>query len=635
MGLQARTMPIRPNSADRVTVKWILRLGVGGLFVFSQGGTMKPRFAVLMLVALLVAFAIPVDARVEGTLNFQNITSTNVVQTVAEVPNNEKEVEVGDFDNDGDLDVVIASALSASGTRRNKLYRNDGGVLIEVSGAPVIPGFSSSDTSRNAFLRDFDGDGWLDIIIINDDLSPGQAGQTKFFSNKHLGDVFSHFQEETFRLNGATGASCGGVSVDVDDDGAIDLYLGNYPGPAQDTMYLNDSTGFFDEVTDAQVPIDGDYTVDVSAADMNGDGTVDLLVSNHFDPNFLYYNHNLAAGSGLGDFRYSGSTQQVGAGADSETAMEPADFDNDGRIDIYYSNRGPGTQDRILQNTGNDANNKVVFADRPVVPGVATDSRKATVADLNQDGRVDVVVMGENRRPFVLRNTSEKGFVSFVDWTPGHAFPGGPVHAGWHAAVLDTDGDGWSDILVGGTNDDHLFRNSDSNELEGAALLGTLPAFHDLDPLAVSGNVDASQFDLYEAGGIPSAALVSVVLRGCSDMAIEVRDFRGDPVASGDRGGAGVDEAFQFTAPGGSLSFDVSADRICGDGDNDGDVDVDDFRRFRACVLGGLNGPICNLFDFNQDNVTDADDFGDFQNALTGPGGTATDSYVLEVLSRN
>ena len=105
------------------------------------------------------------------TLSFENITSTNVNPTVAEGSLNEKEVEFGDYDNDGDLDVVIAVGQGDFGQRRNKLYRNDGGILNEVSGAPVIAGFSFTDTSRNAFFRDFDGDGDLDIIITNDDNS--------------------------------------------------------------------------------------------------------------------------------------------------------------------------------------------------------------------------------------------------------------------------------------------------------------------------------------------------------------------------------------------------------------------------------------------------------------------------------
>ena len=116
------------------------------------------------------------------TLNFSDITEDNVNQTVNETNNNEKEVEFGDYDNDGDMDVVMAVALSDFGQRRNKLYRNDGGVLNEVSGAPVISGFTNTDTSRSAFFRDFDLDGWLDIIIVND--SNSGAGGNDSLTNE-------------------------------------------------------------------------------------------------------------------------------------------------------------------------------------------------------------------------------------------------------------------------------------------------------------------------------------------------------------------------------------------------------------------------------------------------------------------
>ena len=145
-----------------------------------------------------------------NTLNFANVTSDRIVWTVAETPSNEKEVDFGDFDNDGDLDVVVANAYSDFGQRRNKLYRNDDGVFNEVSGQPVIPGFSGPDVARNAFFRDYDGDGWLDIIIVNDNNTQGDPGRTKIYINQHPGNTFSHYTEEGIeRLgNGTGGAAC-------------------------------------------------------------------------------------------------------------------------------------------------------------------------------------------------------------------------------------------------------------------------------------------------------------------------------------------------------------------------------------------------------------------------------------------
>jgi hypothetical protein len=570
-----------------------------------------------------------------GTLNFANETSTRISSIPGwENPgNNVKEVTHGDFDQDGDPDVAIAIAGGVFGLRQNKLYLNNGGAFDEVSNTSILqPNFGVDDLSRHLFFRDYDGDGWLDLVVVNDDLSGG--GPIKIYMNNNDGVTFSHFTEEHATRGLGEQASCGGITADVDNDGDYDIYSGNYPGPSQDTLFLNDGTGHFSIVTNTHVPPDGDYTIDVASADMNGDGKLDLLISNH-SLNYVYYNDRLGqADHGVGDYRWgvegTAGRQMVGDPT-ADGAMEPADFNNDGLMDFYWTNMIGSTGDRVMVNQGNLGNGNADFA--PMIPPPYTQTsagKKITVEDLNADGRIDVLV-GTSGRPIVLRNTSVNGETSFVDWTPAPAFPSGSTYHASHGDLFDTNGDGDVDIFLGGNTGDHLFENVPPVELDESEVIGgVLPDLLNQDPVAVTGEVAIGASDSFIMTNLPAGSSLSVIVNGNADYRVELINFIGLVIESSDRGGVGIEEAFQFEiATTGVYQLRVSGigcEPVTGDVNGDCSVSFADILE----VIGAWGPNPGHPADVNDDDVVN---FADIL-VIVGAWGTATGEYTLEVLSR-
>ena len=576
------------------------------------------------------------------TLNFEDVTATNINMVFVESVNgNEKTMDFADYDADGDLDMVIAIADGDFGQRRNKLYRNDGGILNEVSGTDVIPEFEIDDNAKTALFKDFDNDGWPDIIVACDSNS-GTAtsispGTTKYYRNVD-GD---HFVNETFRLNGFNGGVSFAAAADFDKNGFLDLVLCNHPNQNQDRISFNainsNGAGEFQDLTSTHLPIDAEYGKHVETADMNGDGKIDILMASHAaDDSFIYYNNNNNAGSGDGDFRYSGVGAEYefdsAGGGIMERAIVPVDFNNDGLMDLYVANAGgfDGVlSDAIFVNVGNDANNRAMFETQGTLPGLGNETMKATIADLDGDGRDDVIVMAENRRPYILRNTSENGSVSFVEWT--HPLLTATTHEGFEAAARQLTGTERMDLFVGAIQGDYLFEGTASTitNIEGDTTV--LPEFHGEDPIALTGMVGVSGEKTLVAVDLPAGANVSVLMRSFGDLSVTA-ELNGIELSSSNNSGHGTDEFMQFLVPeAGNVVFTVSADAISMDGNGDDIVNLLDVGSFINCLTGASTD--CDAFDLNDNGIINLTFVDPFIEAITEL--RTEDEFVIEFLSRN
>ena len=334
----------------------------------------------------------------------------------------------GDVDNDGRIDVYVTNAGA------NTLYKNmGGGVFSDVTRAADV-GLASWSTSC-AFL-DFDHDGDLDLFVANYLDAPRSI-------NPFCGDperrvrVYCHplnykgLPSVLYRNDGGgrftdVSAAAGiakyignglGVAVgDYDDDGWPDVFVANDKVP--NFLFHNEGNGRFTEVglaAGVSVARDGKPRAGMGTefADYNGDGRLDLVVTNHeFETHSLFRND----GHGL----FTDATVESGIGPPTLPyvgfGVAFVDVDNDAQLDLaivnghvidntamFRAGSTHGQRKLLLRNT-----NGRRFADvgRQAGAGFAQDGvgRTLIAGDIDNDGDVDLLVTNNGGAPDLLRN---------------------------------------------------------------------------------------------------------------------------------------------------------------------------------------------------------------------------------------
>ena len=251
-----------------------------------------------------------------------------------------------DLDNDGDLDLYVASMPQPkAGLRGCALFRNDGGGkfsdLSKDNGAcPLAFG------GRSACALDFDGDGRLDLLV-GEDPMPGYNGSPTKSSRllRNLGEL--RF-EDASRAAGLTDGvpGLGVAAADVNNDGRPDFFLSSHKGG--NVLFLNQG-GKFREAPGSRktfawdIPSGGDNMIGgVCFGDVNRDGLLDIVIGQHYEapwkspvPVRLYLNRGIKDGVPS----FEDVTAAVGLTPLPMKAphVEIQDFDNDGWPDIYTS----------------------------------------------------------------------------------------------------------------------------------------------------------------------------------------------------------------------------------------------------------------------------------------------------------
>lgn len=357
------------------------------------------------------------------------------------------DVALGDFDSDGDLDLVV---IVPDGGR---VWINQGGSQGGTQGAFLDSGQDldacGAFEANRVELADLDGDGDLDAFL-------GRSGPDAVFANAGDGTfVFTGLclgAEKTEDI----------VLGDVDRDGDLDAAtLGTGFDPSR--LWFNQGDGTF--VASAQTFGVGDSRAGAAAGDFDGDGDLDLVQPSldSFGVNELWVNQGGAQGGIEGSFLPSG--QQF---SDSWDALAAADFDGDGDLDVVVSGQ-PGL--RLWANDGSG-----FFDTDGACRGAGTESPvDVGVADFDGDGTPDLfvakrptTVTPDGLRAPMAETWLARPAASGIDlrhtrqcFAYGDESAGGPrtLFGVERIALGDVDGDGAIDAV--GANDDgvRIWRN--------------------------------------------------------------------------------------------------------------------------------------------------------------------------------
>jgi len=286
-------------------------------------------------------------------------------------------IVAGDVNGDGKIDLVITDDLGVS-----VLLGVGNATASFTAASPQRPALADSNSGvTNPQLADLNHDGKLDIVVGVRD--PGNFGGTAYFEVLQgiVGGKFILVGQYEVPYSGVSGFSGGGESrlADIDGDGELDLVFKNsVSGTGVSWMKGVGNGQFLPHALLLGVGTGAGLFNDLQAVDVDGDGKVDLLMLNQYG-NGVW----MAKGNGNGSFQATKHLYATGVPSGNGRDMGPiivADVNGDGRLDIVADGYV------LLQ----QADHSFVFNEHIGY----SETRMLTAIDLNHDGRSDLITAG-------------------------------------------------------------------------------------------------------------------------------------------------------------------------------------------------------------------------------------------------
>ena len=324
--------------------------------------------------------------------------------------------------------------------------------------------------SGGVVIVDYDRDGWPDIFFTNaptvEMTLKGQTANGALFHNNHDGT----FTDVTAKAKLHACFGMGGAVGDFNNDGWPDIYETCLGG---NVLYRNNGDGTFTDVSKQAGVADGRWSAGAAFGDYDGDGFVDLMVTNYVDfklndlpgfgksPTCRYRGIDVQCGprglKGAGDSLFhnngDGTFTDVSkaAGVDDLSGYYGlgtvwSDFDNSGRPSIYVAN--DSTPNYLYQNEGGGKFKDIGLESGTAVSGDGSEqgSMGVAIADYNHTGRFSIYVTNFADEFNTLYENDGKMNFSDVSYDAGVALASLP-YVKWGTTFADIDNDGWADLI--------------------------------------------------------------------------------------------------------------------------------------------------------------------------------------------